>query len=172
MKKEGFTIIELMVVITIIGILSTISVVAFNEIRKNSRDSKRISDLERIQTALEFYFMDSYNYPSGYIETGENISEYKLGYNNYKSLCENGFKSSCDPLEKTYMGIIPIPSSPPNYSGFYYIKINGNDPSYKIFFYLESGFEDLNSGFYTATPNGIYETEGEDELFLNELLGL
>ncbi|MCF7796017.1 prepilin-type N-terminal cleavage/methylation domain-containing protein [Patescibacteria group bacterium] len=172
MKKEGFTIIELLVVITIIGILTSISVVSLNEIRKNSRDSKRISDLERIQTALDFYFIDNHDYPSDYIETGEDISEYKLGYNNYKALCENGFKTSCDALEKTYMGIIPIPAYPPYYSGFYYVKINEDNPNYKIFFYLEAGFEDLNSGFYTATPNGIYETEGEDQLFLNELLEL
>lgn len=170
MKKAGFTLIELMVVITIIGLLSSISVVALNEIRKNSRDSKRISDIERIQTALEFYFMDNANYPDIHIENGEDIYDHKLGLNNYKALCESGFKNSCDAQEKVYMGIIPIPITPPNYSGFYYQKINQEEPDYKIFFYLEVGFEDLETGFYTATSNGIYEIIEEDELLLNELL--
>ncbi len=170
MKKEGFTIIELMIVITIIGILSAISVVALNEVRKNSRDSKRVADIERIQTALEFYFMDNANYPENHIENGEDIYDHKLGLNNYKALCESGFKNFCDSSEKVYMGIIPIPINPPEYSKFYYQRINEEDPSYKIFFYLELGFEELESGFYTATPNGIHQTSEEDKLLLNELL--
>lgn len=170
MNKKGFTIIEIMVVVTIIGILSTISVVALNQIRKNSRDSKRISDLERIQTSLEFYFMDNYDYPNTHIENGEDLYNHRLGLDNYKALCGGGFKTSCDAEEKVYMGIIPIPINPPNYSGFYYQKINEQEISYKIFFHLEVGFEDLEAGFYTATPNGIYKSEGEDALLLNELL--
>ena len=140
MKKAGFTIIELMIVITIIGILSAISVVALNGVRKNSRDSKRILDLERMQIALEFYFMDNSDYPNIHIENGEDIVNHKLGLNNYRALCEEGFKIFCDNSEKVYMGIIPIPTTPPNYSGFYYQKTNSEDPSYKIFFHLESGF--------------------------------
>ncbi len=170
MKKEGFTIIEILVAITIIGLLSSISIVSLSGVRKNSRDSKKIADLERIQTALEFYFMDNYNYPSSFIESKNNIVE--LGFYNYKALCEDGFKASCVESEKTYMGIIPIPTSAYNYSGFYYIKIDENIPNYKIFFYLESGFEDLESGFYTSTPNGIEKTKEEDLLLLNNFLGL
>jgi len=171
MKKAGFTIIELMIVITIIGILSAISVVALNQIRKDSRDSKKITDLERIQTALEFYFMDNHNYPDIHIENGEDLYNHILGLNNYSALCGEGFKNSCDNLEKVYMGIIPVPLSIPSYSGFYYQKINNiEEPSYKIFFHLEVGFEDLESGFYTATPNGIREIDEVDELLLNELL--
>ncbi len=53
--KKGFTLIELLVVITIIGVLATFSVATLNNAREKSRDSRRISDIKQIQTALEHY---------------------------------------------------------------------------------------------------------------------
>ncbi len=55
-NKQGFTLIELLVVIAIIGLLATLSVVALNNARERARDSRRISDIRQIQTALELYY--------------------------------------------------------------------------------------------------------------------
>ncbi len=55
-KKKGFTLIELLVVIAIIGLLATLSVVALNNARERARDTRRISDVKQIQTALELYY--------------------------------------------------------------------------------------------------------------------
>lgn len=52
-NPQGFTLIELMVVITIIAVLSLISVVAFNTVQKNARDAKRRGDIDAIANALE-----------------------------------------------------------------------------------------------------------------------
>lgn len=54
-SKQGFTLIELMVAIAIVAILATIGIVAFGEIQKSARDSKRKSDLEDIRKALYLY---------------------------------------------------------------------------------------------------------------------
>lgn len=59
----GFTLIELMVVITIIAILSTVGIVYYGNFLKNSRDAKRLSDLKFIQSALEDYHADNLAYP-------------------------------------------------------------------------------------------------------------
>jgi prepilin-type N-terminal cleavage/methylation domain-containing protein len=59
----GFTLIELLVVIAIIGLLSTLSVLALNAARARSRDAKRISDVQQLQTALEMYYNDINDYP-------------------------------------------------------------------------------------------------------------
>lgn len=55
MKQKGFTIIELLVVIVVIGILTTISVVAYKGYQKNGQDATVKSDLDSIAGLLENY---------------------------------------------------------------------------------------------------------------------
>ena len=63
--KKGFTLIELLVVIAIIGILSSVVLASLNTARQKSRDAKRVADIKQIQVALELYFDDNRNYPTG-----------------------------------------------------------------------------------------------------------
>lgn len=63
-NNKGFTIVELLIVIVVIAILATISVVAYNGIQTNANDSRRKSDLVRIQKAIELYYADNNVYPS------------------------------------------------------------------------------------------------------------
>ncbi|MBI2314656.1 type II secretion system protein [Candidatus Daviesbacteria bacterium] len=51
--SSGFTLIELMVVITIIAFLSVIGIVSFTNAQKQARDGRRRADVESIATALE-----------------------------------------------------------------------------------------------------------------------
>jgi|AntRauTorckE6833_2_1112554.scaffolds.fasta_scaffold18751_2 prepilin-type N-terminal cleavage/methylation domain-containing protein len=51
----GFTIIELMVVITIIGMLAAVLAVNFNSARAESRDKVRQNTLQEMQIAIELY---------------------------------------------------------------------------------------------------------------------
>src|SRR3972149_10541827 len=55
LKNIGFTYIELIIVIAIIGFLSTFFLFTYPGVQKNSRDSKRLNDLKQYQTALEVY---------------------------------------------------------------------------------------------------------------------
>ena len=56
---RGFTLIELLVVIAIIGLLSTVIAAPITEARKKGRDSKKISDIRSIVTALNLYNDDN-----------------------------------------------------------------------------------------------------------------
>lgn len=64
-KKNGYTIIELLVVITIIIILSALGFIAYGYANSIGRDSKRKSDIENLRSALEFYRADNGYYPDG-----------------------------------------------------------------------------------------------------------
>lgn len=60
---SGFTLIEILIVIVIIGILSTIGLGAFKSTQEKSRDSRRKSDIKNISTALEVYYNDKRRFP-------------------------------------------------------------------------------------------------------------
>lgn len=63
-KLAGFTLLELLVVISIIVILVTIGMSSYSTAQKKGRDAKRKSDLKEIQTALEqYYAVCGYQYP-------------------------------------------------------------------------------------------------------------
>jgi prepilin-type N-terminal cleavage/methylation domain-containing protein len=52
---KGFTLIELMVVIAIIGILASVVVASVNSARKRGRDATRMRNIQEIRTAIELY---------------------------------------------------------------------------------------------------------------------
>lgn len=62
--KSGFTIVEILIVIVVIGILASISIVAYNGVQSRSRDAKRLSDVQAIQKSLELYKTDRGTYPA------------------------------------------------------------------------------------------------------------
>jgi general secretion pathway protein G len=61
--KQGFTLVELLVVITIIGILATSWVAVFTTQLQWARDSTRINDMKLFETALHQYFAANDAYP-------------------------------------------------------------------------------------------------------------
>lgn len=63
-KENGFTLLELLVVISIIGLISTAAMVIINTARENSRDGKRKADLVQIHKALQLYADDNGDLPA------------------------------------------------------------------------------------------------------------
>ncbi|NCS31884.1 prepilin-type N-terminal cleavage/methylation domain-containing protein [bacterium] len=62
-QSSGFTLIELLVVIVIIGILSTLGISSYTGAVEGARDTKRLSDITEIETALQRYFLKEGHYP-------------------------------------------------------------------------------------------------------------
>ena len=74
--EKGFTLIELMIVIAIIGILAAIAIPQFNSYRKKSYNASAMSDLRNAATAEEAYFVDAQTYGADSalsINTGQNV---------------------------------------------------------------------------------------------------
>jgi prepilin-type N-terminal cleavage/methylation domain-containing protein len=61
---RGFTLIELMVVLAVIGLLSAIIIVILTSARTDSRDAKRVADLKEVTTALQLYYDTHNTYPT------------------------------------------------------------------------------------------------------------
>jgi general secretion pathway protein G len=64
-RKKSFTLIEILVVVTIISVLMAVGVTSYSSINKRSRDTKRKSDIEQIRSALEMYRSDNGSYING-----------------------------------------------------------------------------------------------------------
>lgn len=62
-NKTAFTLVELIVVITILAILWTIAFISLQWYSKNSRDSVRITDVSTMESALEYYHIAIWKYP-------------------------------------------------------------------------------------------------------------
>ena len=61
--KSGFTIVELLIVIVVIGILAAITIVAYNGFQTRARDTIRMSDIKSIQKLVELYYAENGVYP-------------------------------------------------------------------------------------------------------------
>ena len=63
-SRPGFTLIELMVSIAIVGIIFGVIITSTLAIKRSSRDAQRQSDLRTIQSAIEQYNADQTYYPT------------------------------------------------------------------------------------------------------------
>jgi prepilin-type N-terminal cleavage/methylation domain-containing protein len=69
--EKGFTLIEILIVVAIIGMLSSIVLVGLGSFRSRGRDARRAADLREIQNALELYYARYGSYPNPY--NNENV---------------------------------------------------------------------------------------------------
>lgn len=131
--KKGFTLIELLLVVAIIGIISTLLTVALNNAREKARDTRRLTDINKIQQALELYYYDQNSYP---------VANVTLGVANAKCLNPLGWQA--EGCANAY--IDHIPANPlPNGISYAYNFIEASN--FRIDFVLEHG-----AGGYPAGP--------------------
>lgn len=80
-KSRGFTIVELLIVIVVIGILAALVIVTYNGIQQKARDTERKTDIKALQGHLEAYWADNAKYP-----TLTDINDTTFRSNNFKGL--------------------------------------------------------------------------------------
>lgn len=165
-RQKGFTLVELLVTISIIGVLASITVVSVGNVRQIARDSKRLADIKQLGTALEFYFNQTNAYPSE--------SDLTLGSGSAQVLCVTGQATgfsdqvaNCgvNGVGPVYMSRVPanpIPGGSPNgykYNGISALGQNNGKPyTYTIEFKLETDMAGFSKDkTYLATPAGTRE---------------
>lgn len=63
-KQKGFTIVELLIVIVVIGILATLVIVTFSGIQQKGRNSQRQTDINAVASHVEAYYAETGTYPT------------------------------------------------------------------------------------------------------------
>ncbi len=88
--RRGFTLVELLVVIALIGILSSIALISFTGVQKQARDTQRKSDIRQYQLSLE-----NFANKNGGLYPGENVTV------SNDALCTDLLMTNCpdDPRE-------------------------------------------------------------------------
>ncbi len=171
-NQRGFTFIELLATITIIGLLATIGTVSYEGARKYARDIKRISDMNAVQTALELYFDSHLSYP---YDGGPGSAGVILGTQG-KSLSDDGFTAIAQGL----LYLLNVPANPePNGIPYIYRSVNadGSDcdkapcPRYEIIFATEGEIAGLKPGVHVLSQSGVEREPSAPEGTLPQISG-
>lgn len=160
--------IELLVVISIIGLLSTVGLVALGSARAKARDVKRVADLKQVQKALEMYNNDpsTVGYPQDDFVLGQGsgvTGDGSCGDQECTKISISGITNQSDRGSPVFMTLIPPdPSSPTKVycstttASPCYPFYRSTDPeSFQIQFYLEKGIESLVQGYQCLTDKGF-----------------
>lgn len=167
MSKQAFTLLELLVTISIISILTAVGSIGYSSIGKTSRDARRKTDLREMQLAVEKYYQDNGSYPTTTSWHGlcSNPS-YNPGGNTYQDYDVDASHPGYIPgIAPTYMTRLPhdpkenqaVNCGAPS-SCYLYIS---NGTNYKILAYCTlEGASDPNDPFYDpvrpATTLAVY----------------
>lgn len=63
-KQQGFTIVELLIVIVVIGILAALVITTFTGIQQRARNTERETDIKAIHGQVEAYYAQNGRYPT------------------------------------------------------------------------------------------------------------
>lgn len=142
---KGFTLVELLVVMAILGVLATLIVGGFRTAQLRGRDGQRKSDLKNIANALEIYYSDYGVYPPS-------ASGLILGCTAPTEACSWGSDQFADIKGTVYFKTLPVD---PNQDQNYYYRAFSTNKKFQLYAHLENT-EDKNCIDKTCTdPPGL-----------------
>ena len=112
LRRQGFTIVELLIVIVVIAILAVITVVAFNFIQIRANDTAVQSDLRQFATNVLEFKANEGRYPTGPNNTTpvEGIPKFTLTRNAYRTTVHNFYycTGNVGGVEKFAVGAVSL----------------------------------------------------------------
>jgi uncharacterized protein (TIGR02145 family)/prepilin-type N-terminal cleavage/methylation domain-containing protein len=154
--NRGFTLVELLVVISIIGTLSTVVLAALGGARDKANEAKKIMEVHSVDTALKMYAMDVGSAPGNYNKDG--VYDSSGGGNLPAQEGTQAYTRSMQQLVDA--GVLPTIPASPSGNSYYYYNYGGSDGSGATFY--------ASSGGGTC---GSYTVTGGDGLTYGTVLG-
>ena len=111
-RNQGFTIVELLIVIVVIGILAALVITTYAGIQSKARNGKRSTDVQSLQTQIEAFYSQNGYYPSN---TDLNSASWRA--TNMKSLDTVAMvdpSSTCNPATSTTC--VPVAAAAKTYA--------------------------------------------------------
>ncbi len=132
LARQGFTLIEIMVVVGLIGILVTAGAMSFGNSSAQGRDAQRQSDLRNLQQAIETYRNREGRYPEGC--NGPNQWAGQLGTDYECTVTGAGTGQYIVGLAPEYIPVLPVdPKLPSGRTDVGYVyRTNVDGTVYKI----------------------------------------
>ncbi len=69
-RRQGFTLIELMIAVVLIGLLVSIAIPNYRKIREKAYDAKAVAEIKYLTVESEAYFADNGVYPTSAADLG------------------------------------------------------------------------------------------------------
>ncbi|MGB0685063.1 MAG: type II secretion system protein [Planctomycetota bacterium] len=156
-RRAGFTIIEMLIVVTILAMLAGILVPVLETEAATARDARRASDLKSVASALAHYYQDNRAYPdTSDVWQGDAGSVGSFGYD------ATGYIPGLVPDYLPFLPKDPDPQFPSATDRGYMYRSDGHDYKFVInstptTYYVANPFFDPqrpNSGWQVSTPGG------------------
>lgn len=133
-QNKAFTLVELLVVMSIIGVLAALAVGNFRTTQIKGRDATRKSDLKQIANSLELFYADYGRYPAA---SGDQISACSFNpVTQSGAVCSWGSGQLSDGKTVYFKQLPSDPSA--NQSYRYRIVPGSNNQKYQLFARLEN----------------------------------
>ncbi|MFH1522504.1 MAG: prepilin-type N-terminal cleavage/methylation domain-containing protein [Patescibacteria group bacterium] len=158
-NKKGFTLIEIIVVVSIIGFLATTTLYYFGTVRMGSRDLERVANIKTINKGLAIYINEHGIHPQS---DGECLSNSSPA----GALLVSNEIIFFIPFDPTNPGTTPesvgctisdgyVQSCPNEVQSHCYWYTSSDGSDYYISYYLEINSDSGDAGPHAMTPAGI-----------------
>ncbi len=118
MNRKGFTLVELLIVIAVIGILAGVFFIGVTGFRNSALDARRVADLKNVQNSLELYYSKCRLYPNATV-SGANCPS---GTGNSPAT----YADLVTILRNAQIGITAVPNDPVSGQTYDYISDGNN----------------------------------------------
>lgn len=142
MKNKGFTLIEILIVVSLLGLLLTVILFATNSSNAKARDTERLSNVKEVEKALTMYQLEHGSYP---VSSGGDWVGNASDWGGYSDTGPSGYIPNLAPK---YISKLPVDPKQENNKGYLY-KSNGNE----YFFLAYKTLEKIDTPAHLQRPS-------------------